>query len=33
VTAESAPAFADAVKRKLILEISGLHGLPVVAAR
>ena len=33
VTAESAPAFVDAVKRKLILEISGLHGLPVVAAR
>lgn len=33
VTAESAPAFADAVKRKLILEISGLHGLPVVAGR
>lgn len=33
VTADSAPAFAGAVKRKLILEISGLHGLPVVAAR
>lgn len=33
VTAESAAAFAEAVKRKLILEISGLHGLPVVAAR
>jgi len=33
VTAESAPAFAAAVKRKLILEIAGLHGLPAVAAR
>jgi hypothetical protein len=31
VTAESPAAFAEAVRRKLILEISGDHGGPVVA--
>lgn len=33
VTAETEATFAEAVRRKLILEISGLHGHPVLAAR
>ncbi len=33
VTAENRDSFAGAVRRKLILEISGLSGVPVVAGR
>ena len=33
VTAESRASFAEAVKRKLILEISGTHANPVTAGR
>ena len=33
VTADGSESFAEAVRRKLILEIGGIHGLPETARR